>query len=119
MKNKNKSLYRSATLLMFIVSLVVATGQARADTETLIFSEGQVSSIWPELGGIDQAIGFDVCVNDQGDACPSISWQFVTDADRGNVLEVTHSGEQTAYIFFRNQQGEELPPGENDKRFFS
>ena len=108
MKNKNKSLYRSATLLMFIVSLVVATGQARADTETLIFSEGQVSSIWPELGGIDQAIGFDVCVNDQGDACPSISWQFVTDADRGNVLEVTHSGEQTAYIFFRNQQGVDL-----------
>ena len=43
------------------------------------------------LNAFDEAIGYSECNNDGGAACPSINWQQVSDAERGNVLEIEHA----------------------------
>ena len=39
------------------------------------------------FGAYDQAIGYGTCDNDNGDACSSITWAIVADAERGEVLK--------------------------------
>ena len=60
-------------------------------------------------GGIkafDEALGFGECVNDNGAACPSIDWAWVSDTDRGQVLEVSHpSSAQFAGLFIDTTSG--------------
>ncbi|HSG63328.1 MAG TPA: glycoside hydrolase family 3 C-terminal domain-containing protein, partial [Pseudomonadales bacterium] len=54
-------------------------------------------------GGIkafDEALGYGECFNDEGAACPSIDWAWVSDTDRGQVLEIFHpSGALFAGLF--------------------
>lgn len=51
-----------------------------------------VGPIWDRgINAFDSAIGWNDCSNDGGTACPSIDWQFIADAERGDVLEVSHS----------------------------
>ena len=53
------------------------------------------------LSAFDEAIDFADCVNDNGAACPSISWEFITDSVRGDVLQITHgsSGELAGCVY--------------------
>ena len=57
-----------------------------------VLSQGVTTSIWNKgINAFDAAINFGECNNDDGAACPSIAWQVVSDNERGQVLEVTHS----------------------------
>ena len=62
--------------------------------------EDSLSTSW--MGGLsafDQAIGFQSCTNDGGAGCPSIAWNSIAgDAARGQILDVTYSGNQFAGI---------------------
>jgi len=61
-------------------------------TDLLVFVDGAVDPVWNKgISAFDAAIGFGECNNDGGAACPSISWQLVTDSERGDVLQVEHS----------------------------
>jgi len=61
-------------------------------TELLVFDNGAVDPTWDRgINAFDAAIGFNECNNDGGAACPSISWQLVSDSERGEVLQVSHS----------------------------
>jgi endoglucanase Acf2 len=61
-------------------------------TDLVVFDNGAVDPIWDRgINAFDAAIGFDECSDDGGAACPSISWDLVADAVRGDVLQVTHS----------------------------
>ena len=56
-----------------------------------VFENGGFTDTY-DLGtrAFDAAINFDICVNDDGAACPSIRWSYLSDEVRGPVLEITH-----------------------------
>jgi endoglucanase Acf2 len=65
---------------------------APAGDDLLVFSKGAVDPVWDRgISAFDAAIGYDVCSNDGGAACPSISWSLVVDGERGEVLQISHT----------------------------
>ena len=56
-----------------------------------VFENGGFTATF-DLGtrAFDSAINYDLCVNDNGEACPSISWSYLSDEQRGPVLEIRH-----------------------------
>ncbi|MBT8104787.1 MAG: DUF5011 domain-containing protein [Woeseiaceae bacterium] len=61
-------------------------------TDLWVLVDGAVDPAWDRgISAFDEALGFGECNNDGGAACPSISWEFVTDDERGEVLQVTHA----------------------------
>ena len=80
-----------------------------ATTPLKVFDDGTVGSDWPRgLSAFDQADGYAECPDTTssmgGAGCTSIGWELVTDqeANRGMVLEVTHTGstQQHAGLIF-------------------
>lgn len=78
-------------------------------TQTVL-SQGSVDSTWDRgINAFDAAIGYADCSNDGGAGCPSIAWEFVSDAARGDVLQVTHANNgQLAGLFFASSTGVDL-----------
>ena len=71
---------------------VIAPATVGDATDLMVLDGGSVDAAWDRgINAFDEAIGFSECNNDGGAGCPSISWQFVDDAVRGDVLEITHS----------------------------
>ncbi len=61
------------------------------DDDLLVFNNAEVGPVWDRgINAFDEAIGFGDCSNDGGAACPSISWSFIDDAEKGTVLQVVH-----------------------------
>jgi beta-glucosidase len=68
------------------------TGGGNPDAEPFwVFENGDFTETY-DLGtrAFDSAINYDLCINDDGDACPSISWSYLSDEQRGPVLEIRH-----------------------------
>ena len=87
------------TLQNFVITeeVIPSTGTGE------VFDNGVVAAQWNNgLGAFDEAIGYATCVEDGGEACPSLSWATVDDEDRGTVLEVTYADADAgvASIFF-------------------
>ncbi len=75
-----------------VTRTVTRMAQSQVDNDVVVFNQGQVDPLWNKgINGFDSAINFGECNNDNGAACPSLSWQLVTDSERGETLEVTHS----------------------------
>ena len=92
------------------VVTVLAEDALSEGGDQTVFVDGQVDSLWDRgINAFDQAIGFADCSNDGGEACPSIAWEFVTDVERGDVLQVTHANNgQLAGLFFASNSGVDL-----------
>ncbi len=74
----------------------------------LVFEDGVVDPMWDiGLAGFDEAINYNSCVGAGGAGCPNLGWEIVGDAERGDVLEITH-GAQFAGLFFESSQGRDL-----------
>jgi beta-glucosidase len=83
-----------------LITLDSSTNDNSADNDTS--NKTPIEAIWVLRNGaveerfeggikaFDEALNFDECTNDGGAACPSIEWQWVSDLDRGTVLEVNH-----------------------------
>ena len=57
----------------------------------------------------DSAINFELCVDDNGAACPSISWSYLSDTERGTVLEILHEhAAPFAALFTESSSGLDL-----------
>ena len=56
-----------------------------------VFQDGDFTATF-DLGtrAFDSAINYELCVDDNGAACPSISWSYLIDNERGTVLEILH-----------------------------
>ena len=56
-----------------------------------VFQDGGFTTTF-DLGtrAFDSAIDYELCVDDNGAACPSISWSYLSDTERGTVLEILH-----------------------------
>ena len=58
----------------------------------IVFNDGVVGATWDlALNGYDEQIDYGECSDDGGAGCPNINWNLVTDADRGTVLQISHS----------------------------
>jgi endoglucanase Acf2 len=69
---------------------VEASGTGGGDT--IVYDEGAVGPVWTKgINAFDAALNFGECNNDGGAGCPSIGWAVVDDAERGDVLEITHA----------------------------
>ena len=81
---------------------VVVQAAAAPSPESLsVFDNGLAGDTWDlGLNAFDQGINFDSCSNDNGDACPNIAWQIVTDQERGAVIEISHSSAGMITGFF-------------------
>lgn len=75
-----------------------------------VFENGNFTSAF-DLGtrAFDAAINFDLCANDNGAACPSISWSYPSDNERGTVLEIKHEPSASfAALFTESSAGIDL-----------
>jgi endoglucanase Acf2 len=71
---------------------VVDPGPEEGDLR--VFDGGAVDPIWDRgINAFDSAIDWGECSNDGGAACPSIRWQVVNEGERGDVLEIAHTGD--------------------------
>ena len=69
--------------------------------ELVVFANGMAGSTWDAgFGAYDQAIDYATCDNDNGSDCPSISWALASDADRGQVLEISRVDNNNDAGFF-------------------
>ena len=81
----------------------------------IVFENGTFSSAF-DLGtrAFDSAINFELCINDNGAACPSISWSYLSDELRGPVLEVVHEPAAAfAALFTESTTGIDLSAYQN------
>ena len=75
-----------------------------------VFENGGFTSTY-DLGtrAFDSAINYDLCINDDGEACPSISWSYLSDEERGPVLEIRHEPAAAyAALFTESSTGVDL-----------
>lgn len=75
-----------------------------------VFQNGSFTATF-DLGtrAFDSSINFDLCVNDNGEGCPSISWSYLSDNERGTVLEVLHEPDAPfAALFTESTTGLDL-----------
>ena len=62
------------------------------DSDLIVFFNGAVDPVWDRgINAFDEALDFGECNNDGGAGCPSISWELVSDTERGDVLQITHT----------------------------
>ena len=85
------------------------TGSDLPDT-LWVFQNGDIAPRWDRgIGAFDEAIGWGVCENDGGAACPSIDWQVVSDTERGDVLEISYPDDAAfAGLFLESFSGTDL-----------
>ncbi|MEL7186285.1 MAG: glycosyl hydrolase [Pseudomonadota bacterium] len=75
-------------------TVIVEASGGNGPADLIVFNNGTVDPIWDRgINAFDEAIGFGECNNDDGAACPSIGWAIVNDAERGDVLEITHTAD--------------------------
>ena len=75
-----------------------------------VFQDGDFTTTF-DLGtrAFDSAINYELCVNDNGAACPSISWSYLSDTERGTVLEILHEpAAPFAALFTESSSGLDL-----------
>ena len=66
--------------------------ESPGDSDLIVFFNGAVGPAWDRgISAFDAAIGNNECNNDGGAACPSISWELISDIERGDVLQITHT----------------------------
>ena len=69
--------------------------------ELIVLRGGEVGQEWDrKLNAFDAAIGYAECNEDGGAGCPSISWEWVYDTERGNVLQISHADNNQLAGFF-------------------
>ncbi|WP_163931268.1 glycosyl hydrolase [Paraferrimonas sp. SM1919] len=79
--------------------------------ELVVMVDGQADSKWDRgLLAFDAALGYADCSNSQGSSpCVSIDWQTVNDAEKGQVLQISHgSTGELAGFFIGSSAGEDL-----------
>ena len=78
------------------------------DVELAVLDNGVAAAIWDQgVGAFDEQIGWGSCFGN-GEDCPSVGWQVVSDAERGDVLEFNYAGPGSAGVFVQSNEGMDL-----------
>ena len=91
-------------------TVVVQPAPGAGENDLLVFYQGEVDPIWNRgISAFDSAIDYAECSNDGGAGCPSIGWTLVTDGERGEVLEISHtSAGNLAGVFIASSAGVDM-----------
>ena len=84
---------------------------ANSDDEVeIVLQDGAAQPPWDgEIGAYDEAIDYEVCLDDGGDACPTIDWRWRDAGARGPVLESTwQSNGMVAGLFIKSHTPQNL-----------
>lgn len=82
------------------VTIEEATSGATVADDLSIIQEGVASTEWDTgLVIVDEAKAWGRCETGADDTCPSASWLVVSDAERGDVLQISHAaGAQLGFV---------------------
>lgn len=97
-------IFALATLL-FLVTCINAQA-----FEEFVLADGALVPPWDSaLGAYDEAIGYEVCLNDGGAGCPTVDWQWTNSGNRGSVLQAewVNNG-LTAGVYFKARAPQNL-----------
>ena len=103
---------------------VSVVDQASAQLE--LFSDGEINiDVWDQgINAFDEELvingqAYASCSNDEGAACPNISWRVVDDVERGPALEIEHSNrEKVTGLYIQSSQGLDLSSYSNGSLVF-
>jgi beta-glucanase (GH16 family) len=77
-----------------------------------VINNGVVDPAWDyDIQGFDEkhANGYSGVCSNGGDTCPSLSWELVSDDQRGNVLQLTYAADAGhAGVYFQSSTAEDL-----------
>ena len=72
----------------FLTALfIVASGEAQAVEEIALEDSALVPHWNGALGAYDEALGYEVCLDDGGAGCPTVDWRWTNSGNRGRVLQ--------------------------------
>ena len=103
---------RSNTRLRFSILTALAlaiSGNAQA-LEEIVLEGGAVAPPWDgALGAYDEALGYEVCLDDGGAGCPTVDWQWTNSDNRGRVLQAEwENNGLTAGVYFKARAPQDL-----------
>ena len=79
---------------------IIAEAEPQQVESGVVFEYGQVAPQWTGgIKGFDEGIDYNECVESSG--CPNMDWAIVDDEERGEVLEVQHTGSGFAGIYIQ------------------
>ena len=92
------------------LSLLCAHTVFGDDSVEIVLQDGAAQPPWDgEMGAYDEAIDYDVCLDDGGDACPTVGWQWRDAGERGQILESTwQSNGMAAGLFIKSRSPQNL-----------
>ena len=106
---KNNELKRVHSTLLLILSLSLGS-LAETPSVQPVLENSEIASAWNAgIGAFDEALGFDVCLNDGGAACPTVDWAWVDSPGRNQVLRGSwEDNNMLAGIYFKAEPGIDL-----------
>ena len=104
--------YRSNIRLRFSILTALAlaiSGKAQA-LEEIVLENGALAPPWDgALGAYDEALGYEVCLDDGGAGCPTVDWQWTNSGNRGRVLQAEwENNGLTAGVYFKARAPQDL-----------
>lgn len=89
--------------------LVVQAGSSNGNVETVL-QNGAAQPPWDgEIGAYDEAIDYDVCLDDGGYACPTVDWEWRNAGERGPVLRSAwQANDMSAGLFIKSRTPQNL-----------
>ena len=89
--------------------LLANLGNAQA-LEEIVLADGTLVPPWDgALGAYDEALGYDVCLDDGGAGCPTVNWQWIGTDNRGRVLQAEwEDNGLTAGVYFKARTPQDL-----------
>ena len=94
----------------FLTALfIVASGEAQA-VEEVVLEDGALVPPWDgALGAYDEALGYEVCLDDGGAGCPTVDWRWTNSGNRGRVLHTEwQDNGLTAGVYFKARAPQDL-----------
>ena len=103
---------RSNIRLQFSILTALAlaiSGNAQA-LEEIVLEDGALAPPWDgALGAYDEALGYEVCLDDGGAGCPTVDWQWTNSDNRGRVLQAEwENNGLTAGVYFKARAPQDL-----------
>ena len=104
--------YRSGIRLRCAILTALAlgiSGKAQA-LEEIVLEDGALAPPWDgALGAYDEALGYEVCLDDGGAGCPTVDWQWTNSGNRGRVLQAEwENNGLTAGVYFKARAPQDL-----------
>lgn len=94
---------------MLTALALAVSGNAQA-LEEIVLEDGALAPPWDgALGAYDEALGYEVCLDDGGAGCPTVDWQWTNSGNRGRVLQAEwENNGLTAGVYFKARAPQDL-----------